>query len=601
MNNYTNSMRTWMARPAVRGGLQSCFGMMLALAVMSAPPVWYALSEEQVSVGPVYALVTYNVVLQSTVGAALFFMIQRLASGVVGSALGVAIMYITYASNGLEYSSSVTKGVVICICMTIISGVLVYFQMVMPRFAFGFVVIQIAMSVVALTGYHDPFQPLAMPYFLLQIVLGVSFAFLASLFFFPILAGKIVEKKTIDCIQKLGKGTEYLVKEILLETSDADPTIDPQMSRADRISLFYESFALKASQDLVSAKDLVQNVVATEVHVYGKPHLFPRQEYATLLSLLRHFLSIQMTTLYFIEDRNYRLQDKELFGPLLLPLAEKITETSMCLVSIIERRVTYTSSMGCLENLERSLLAVSQHVTDEIRSQHMMGMALDPALLLNIFVMGVRIRRCFLIVPALLEARGDAEAKEAWHLCHQYFQGKHFHLRDVVSDIEDDAWMRLSLSSYSSMRSDEFLNRMGSGISVLSDQSATDFIVRKDSFKHPDSPKLFKKARILLEKLHIHPKFLKSAMQQMVSVLIGTIIHVCDASYNALGGRTIWIIFTIVVVGAQGSYGNLLLKGFNRLIGTMAGGAFGLLYVTDHHISCIHGFFILNMYYTTIK
>jgi uncharacterized membrane protein YccC len=101
--------------------------------------------------------------------------------------------------------------------------------------------------------------------------------------------------------------------------------------------------------------------------------------------------------------------------------------------------------------------------------------------------------------------------------------------------------------------------------------------VRKESFKHPNSPNWIKKGRDLSERLHVKPTFLKIALQQMVAILIGTVIHVTDASYNALKGHTVWIIFTIVVLGAQGSYGSMMLKLLNRLFGTAVGGAAGLV------------------------
>lgn len=73
-----------LQREDVRGALQSSLGMLLLLATVSAPVVWDALTDSEVNVGPVYAVVSYNVVLQSSAGAAVLFILQRFAGASVG-------------------------------------------------------------------------------------------------------------------------------------------------------------------------------------------------------------------------------------------------------------------------------------------------------------------------------------------------------------------------------------------------------------------------------------------------------------------------------------------------------------------------------------
>jgi len=233
-----SKLEAWRSSAAVRGGVQSCLGMFVALAIMSPPTVWNALSEKEVGITPVYALVSYNVVLQATVGAAIFFMLQRVSFGAVGSVLGLVLMYITYGCNSDSYTATVTKGVVMCTFFTLFTGVIVYYQQVMSKFVFGFVVTQLVMSIVALTGYHDPFQPLASAYMFLQLVLGVVFAFLASLLFFPTLAGRSIEEKTQEAILNLGKGAEYLVQNILLQKRDSN--FEEQGTYEESIAKFYD-------------------------------------------------------------------------------------------------------------------------------------------------------------------------------------------------------------------------------------------------------------------------------------------------------------------------------------------------------------------------
>ena len=563
----------WLSKPSIRGGLQSCFGMILALATMSTPAVWNALSENEVAISPVYALVTYNVVLQATLGAAVFFILQRLGAATIGSGLGLALMYITFGLNGSSYEGSVTKAVVMCVFLLFFAGFLLYFQQVYPRYVFGFMVAQLTMAIVALTGYHVPFQPLAMPYLLLQMVLGVSFAAVASIFFFPILAGKEVEKKTRQCISKLGAGTEFLVKEILLERR-GDTEINFQIEAEDPVAIFYDSFALKVSQNLVSAKNLINRVVATEVNIYGQSHIFPRRDYGTLLSLLRHYLSILMTTLYFFEDGDNEMQEKEVFEPLLVPLAESMRQCFDNLASVLELRASFASAIECLETLESRLSAISDHFAEQSKRILCQGKIVSPTVLLNLYVLALRLRRCYLILPSILETNKTNE-EGIWDLCYRHFESKNFHLKDVVSETDGESLLETLQSHPSSVSSDDF------NVSLKNSPSASleidHFMVTKQSFKHPNSPNIVSRGRAWFDKIGIKPTFLKIAIQQMVALLCGTIIHVCDASYNALGGHTIWIIFTIIVIGVQESFGGLLLKGWNRILGTLAGGAAGMM------------------------
>lgn len=567
-------LEAWRSSAAVRGGVQSCLGMFVALAIMSPPTVWNALSEEEVGISPVYALVSYNVVLQATVGAAIFFMLQRLGFGAVGSVLGLVLMYITYGGNSGSYTSTVTKGVLMCTFFTFFTGVLVYYQQVMSKFVFGFVVTQVVMSVVALTGYHDPFQPLVSPYMFLQLVLGVVFAFLASLLFFPTLAGRSIEEKTQEAILNLGQGTEYLVKEILLRKKG--PKFDDLEKEKQSIAQFYDLHALKVSQSLVAAKTLVNDVVATEINVYSKPRVFPRKDYGTLLSLLRHCLSVLMTTLYFYEDSTSFLGD-EILEELLLPFAREFSECSICLADVLKMKMDYTLSLESLRKLESSLIAIEKSLLSKVKYTEMKKEGQTPSVLLNIFALGVIFRRCFLVVPGILQSHQTKE-KHVWTVCKNHFEARRFHLRDIFSESDADSMIGFSLSSLSSMSLENQEPAIESGIS--SDfASISRFPVRKESFKHPNSPNWIKKGRDLSKRLHVKPTFLKIALQQMVAILIGTVIHVTDASYNALKGHTVWIIFTIVVLGAQGSYGSMVLKMINRLFGTLVGGAAGLMWV----------------------
>jgi len=83
------------------------------------------------------------------------------------------------------------------------------------------------------------------------------------------------------------------------------------------------------------------------------------------------------------------------------------------------------------------------------------------------------------------------------------------------------------------------------------------------------------------------------AVQLAVTLAIACTLHVCDATYNALDKKTIWIVMTVVVL-MQHSIGGFLLKGANRFVGTFVAGGAGLAYVllTYRDTRCVHKTFV---------
>lgn len=467
-------------------------------------------------------------------------------------------MYIVYAANANSYTSSVTKGAVMVVALSIATGILVYMQQVYKRFTFGFVVAGISLPIVALSGFHlETIHPLVMPYFLMQICISIVFVGLAAICIFPNLAGKKVDAISRDALKRLAEATTFVVHDVMNQSLSEN-------EREENLHKFYTLFAIPTSTEIVEAKTLMKDSVVTEVNLYKRPHRFAAKEYGTLLSLLRHYLSILMTGLYFVKEGGQNMPDS--YQSMLVDITASIRKCILNVKSVIELEVTYKDSLLELAELEMKVQAAIDlfKSMDEIESK-------DPfpySILFIFLVLGIRSRRFFMALPPLLDAMGSQE-QDVWGSCIDYFDGRQYNLHEVMASNSSygTSMLRSTLSSLSS-----------ASLAIGENESPKTKLPERTElqFRHHTSNKVAACIRSVLHKLHLRISFLEVATQQAVALAVGTTIHVCNASYTALGGHSIWAVLTIVVLGAQGSIGGIIIRSRNRFIGTAGGGVLGL-------------------------
>jgi Aluminium activated malate transporter len=347
-------------QPSIRAAIQATVGYLLLLAILSTPSIWLALSIPNALIGPIYAFVSFSVVLQVNVGTAINWVIQRLFAASLAGTLGLCCMYITYAANGASYLPSVTKAAVMTTFTSILGFLIIMGGYKWHRYWFGFIVASLSLPIVALSGFHLPYvEVLTMPYFVLNVCIGVAMAAIVSMVVLPITAGSTIRSTTSTCLLLLGQGTKELMEILLIDqpvqpiqqkeqhqqqenkkenekcdgtaSSSGSTTISPIIIN---LTGFIESWTNPVSTALVKAKALLVPV-ATEIDIYHRPVLFPRYAYGCLLDLLRHYMSTLMTLVYLAQGDAPLRAVKSLKNE-ILPVVEKIENCFSTAAAVLE-------------------------------------------------------------------------------------------------------------------------------------------------------------------------------------------------------------------------------------------------------------------------
>lgn len=645
-NLLSSRVQKWLHRSDVRAAIQTLLGMLVLLSVTSPPRVWSALTQKEAQVSPVFSVVTFLVVLQPNVGTALFFTAQRLVGVTVGGAVGLVAVYITYAANGVTYTSSLTQGVVIVLLVSIFGFFNALGRFRFPRYWFGFTVAGFSVPFVALIGVHRndiSIEWQIMVFWYLQAALGVAIAALVSTLVLPITAGSSIRTSTCNSIELLGRSTTELL-DLMVSSNDTIHENQDQKEvqnvgsgfgvpslRASQLSEFVEQWALPISTALVKSKSLL-DPVTTEIDVYHVPRIFPQAGYDILLSLLRHYLSTLMTLVYLMEDENASLRAvHKLREPLLAvstSMRASLVAASRLLVPPKRRgkerkdeESGYVKYASVLENelraLEDALVALgrlrlpdiptateSMDTADGNRNRPGGNFSNETeftdgeVIMVNttvavLFALGSKIRRMYFLLPDIVGA-WDKEAYQAWRT---HFKGSHLDFgRALYEEIpsphsppKSAAYLNEPLPSspgFTKMVLRRPERRPGKPLHRSKSNRVT--IATSTDFEKPGRIKGLLKS---LSDLHVPVRqyvthllhsggltteHLALSLQTAVALTCASVIHTCNASYMALDGSTIWLVITVVVL-AQVTVGGVMVRSINRLIGTAAGGALGLV------------------------
>jgi hypothetical protein len=187
-----------LAHRPYRLAIQAGCGMLFLTSSFSAPAAWDRLNLlKDAGQTPIFSAVMFTVVTQSTQGGTVFFVGQLWAGSVLGGTLGLISLYITYAANGYSMEQTVTKAVVMTVCMAVWT-----FSMGVARFstdnwAFLFTAAGFCMPLVALNAYYLTYvEYKALFYMWVLVALTAGAALTATLAVLPSMAGDIVESAT---------------------------------------------------------------------------------------------------------------------------------------------------------------------------------------------------------------------------------------------------------------------------------------------------------------------------------------------------------------------------------------------------------------------
>ena len=329
-----------------------------------------------------------------------------------------------------------------------------------------------------------------------------------------------------------------------------------------------DTFAFPASSSLIKAKALLKTAVVTEIDMYHIPHIFPCKEYETMLSLERHQLSLMMCIFAFL-DGEKNLNNMKHVEHVLRPLVYAIKSCAEGISAVLDMTMMYKEVLGRVDELEACMLSVRRKFDDcSIIDSFEDDSGLSLSIVATMFVVGERMRNMFLVLPSVLEQKRTTES-DVWDACSKQFHGKEIILdTDIWLDTDDcSSMLERTLSSLSVLTS---LGTEERAAFTAQSINANEVILQKPSYISLASRFI---SHCLLRLDHYH---VRMALQESVAVAIAAVFHVCSATNNFLQGHTIWIIFTIGILGPHDSIGGMTYNGLKRILGTIFGGAIGL-------------------------
>ena len=690
-----NALASLLQRPEIRSGIQAAAGFAILVGLLSPPPVWNALTLRSASISPVYAVVSFSVVMQGNVGTALNFVMQRLTAALFITALGLLCVALTFACNALSYHESLTKSAFMTLFSTLFGFCLALAAYRFPKYWFGFIVASLFLPIASLSAFHLPYPEwIASAYFLMQVTIGVAMGAVVPMLILPNTAGANITATTCFCLTTLGQGSNNLLHLFISEGGDGvqngggsgeNENIYPNSDGTDAavppesLALFEELWAVPVSNALVKAKALLFPV-STEVDPYHTPHVFPKDAYASLVILLRHYLSTLMTLVYLAEGEA-PLRAVRALRQDILPVAQHVQTCFSAAAGVLQRKpgASYVQALETLSALERSLhslsvskLASNTSADDNRKNKDVFTegeLVMADTMIAIVFSLGTRLRRLYFVLPEAV-AWVDSGAREAWR---QHFKGQKwdFHVPDI-----DSVTRSLSLSGMVSLPTPTGTPSLGQMVSEAKSPMSSHHIARLSSIPLPTtsaatvatsattitttvrginararkalasprdlSPgrKQKKENKKSMKKVlsasfpppiaaaatvdtfdsdHVDHQtehrgmswlwlwqWCKKAIErfstlssslcnlespplpwgitgesialslQLWAALVGaTLLHVSTSSWRALNEQTIWIPVTVAVM-AQKSVGGVVLRGANRLAGTVAAAAMGL-------------------------
>lgn len=562
-----------------KGALQLCVGMAVLLAAVSTPAAWQALSLPSAALTPVYAIVTLVVCLQPLMGAAAQFVLMRAAGAVVGGLCGLVAMYTAYAANGGSYDESLTKAAVTAALLAAFALVLGFLRFHYQQYWFFFVVAVFSAPMVALNPYwqtsYVDYQ--ALFYWWLQIALGICTAALASMFVLPVTAASKVRAKTRDNLRQLGELTRDIVDSLVTLPLAPDGRPDAAAGGIDAgITNKLTDMGAGVSASIESVRHLLTLVpVEWDPYQPSQQHTFPRESFELIQYILRAYLSSTAPLMFELHSGGrLSLAGVQSHRDALQAAAGSLEEALCQLAGCLDGTVKYGSALQALQHVERQwralggLSAPLPHNSIEESS----SLAMD-TLLAVLFNLATRVRRLYFALPNAI-AKQQPNARE---LCRRHFKGSGvWDLTSPQESLKQRALLRAAtpttavLSSVlPSPRSPHPAKVPGARLpGAPTDQFPAVIPLPLPPARWAGAALVAKLSGSTLEHALL-------ALQLAMAVAVATVLHVNEHTYEALGGRTIWIIVTVVVI-LEPSFGSLVLKSGLRAAGTAMAGLLGV-------------------------
>ncbi|KAI8102496.1 hypothetical protein M9435_006096 [Picochlorum sp. BPE23] len=536
--------------PGNRGFIQAYVGAFVYLCIVSNPTVWNALSYDTTNVGPVTGFIGFALALQTDSGASLLYVSVRLLGTICGGSLGLGVMYLAYLCNGHSFQQSVTKGATLVLFVTLVLSVTTYFYrgpVWSPKYK-AVLISGIMFVLVSTSGTHlDQIYPKTLAYIVLNMLIGLFVSTIASHAVFPIHKSEEVVGMTIASLRMLSQGTDALTGHLI----GADVMLDD----AHIVERITEDCILPVGTNVIKSRMLLRSSAMADVSCTCPPTSFPVKYYSALVACLRQYISLFGTLINLVENQNVLGIPIVLVHskPLLRHLVEQMKVSFDTMIQILEGTCTYEEGIACVKELEERMLPLVDCVHRPVVEMTVMD---SRSVLLAYCVLGLRVCQMFSIIPHILSWQDSSKS-------HYIAMGmEHFekHHNPVIK----------SFSSYRRVSGGK--SKVPGYVASMKRSGTLNTAVLRETFKNHRGNACALGLRRLIHALGLRPRYLKPVAQQAIAISAAMTLHVCDRTYNAFQGHTMWILVTVWIMGGQGTVGATVLKACNRIVGTVAAG-----------------------------
>ena len=548
-----------LSKNPIRGAFQAFIGSFCYLAIVSNSTVWNALTYQGIS--PVVGFIGFGLALQADIGGNATYVLVRTVATVSGGGVGLLILYLVFWCNGSSFDSTVTKGAVLVVFLSMSLSALAYHFHGPPWSARykGVLIAGNMVIFVSTVGYwQDTVLPKIFAYTLLNMLMGLFIATTVSHFVFPITQGKNVVKKMNEVALMLSEATAAVVDEMRGHASSDD---------------LLNEYIIPAGDSILKCKLMLQGSVPTEIDMRTWPFKrFPVKTYLNLGRISRQYLSVYATLVDLIHTSDFSWEDdlQHDTNNFIEMASAEICKTFKLFVEFTSSPNTnlYELGLARMKGLKTVLTLISRYLNSDFDgnlSGSIQGSS--RAVLTTFWLLGLQVTDYYLL---MMDIRMISYPEE----------------QDMISEYQNAFIESLNSIKDNVVVKQPRIYSSGSDASVWS-ESLISFKLAEHSFQHHRSDILSKGIRKSIKAMHLKPLYLKHVLQQAIATTVAAILVVSTDSHSAFRGFADWILITVWVMGAQSTIGAVALKALNRVAGTILAGV--LSYIIIYVVYLLNG------------
>ncbi|KAL6770813.1 hypothetical protein ACKKBF_B32780 [Auxenochlorella protothecoides x Auxenochlorella symbiontica] len=587
----------------VRVGIQVFTATFLILAATSAHPVWTAVSLDDVVAIPAMALLLCYLCLLFSVGtglAALQVSCELLAGATAGAGIGIGLTYAVLAINGGSRDNTPTKFV----ATFFLSGLVAFFGTVL-RFRFTknnmlWMLMLVGMALTIAAEYHSRAALWKFGvHFMYFAVMAAASLLLTMSTVLPQYAGNTIRASICAGLLSFGKVVESGIGTMSDEINDDTGLLKACSGRTEAMvgidEGLWQSSLSDLHTDVFATGGSISNVwkweaaARLEWDLYRRQHVFPSRAYGVLTLTLRSMLSSFMMIIYPLQTGRMDCRLTRQHARLLRALAASMAGCCNELADVLSGQLSLKEALPVLKAMEAAYAELVGEVGASLQDAHAPPSSRAVhfnMILATLFTLCTRIRQLFMTAPEAL-GRDDpaATAALAAHLLAVDRGGSrtwHFPtLMQRVRRAQPAPRPPLALL-HDSLRAGDEGPRGPPGPSLKQYLAAQGTPAPKVLPVRESAPRATQRALDWLRgRTGVTPNHLIVGLQGALGYCIILVMVMVPAVNDAFEGRMLWGMLIVITI-LEPMTGSVIIKGFQRLLGTVLGAVLGLgvLYFT---------------------